>query len=59
MKRLLVPMLLIFASHQATAQDDSFKRPYLGVQLQGGALVGNVNDNGPAQAAGSAERILK
>jgi hypothetical protein len=52
MKRLLVPMLLIFASHQATAQDDSFKRPYLGVQLQGGALVGNVNDNGPAQAAG-------
>jgi hypothetical protein len=53
MKRILIaPMLLIFASHQATAQDDSSKRAYLGVQLRGGALVGTVNDNGPAQAAG-------
>jgi hypothetical protein len=40
MKRLLVPMLLIFASHQATAQDDSFKRPYLGVQLQEAPSLG-------------------
>jgi mono/diheme cytochrome c family protein len=53
MKRTLVAsMLLVFASHQASAQDESSKRAYLGVQLQGGALVGSVADNGPAQAAG-------
>lgn len=53
MKRALVAsMLLVFASHQASAQNESSKRAYLGVQLQGGALVGNVEDNGPAQAAG-------
>jgi len=49
---LVAPILLIFASHQATAQDDSSKRAYLGVQLQAGALVGDVNNSGPAQAAG-------
>ena len=53
MKRAMVaPMLFIIASHQAIAQDESSKRAYLGVQLQGGALVGNVDDNGPAQLAG-------
>jgi len=30
----------------------SFRRAYLGVQLQAGALVGDVENNGPAQAAG-------
>jgi len=53
MKRAMVaPMLFIIASHQAIAQDESSKRAYLGVQLQGGALVANVDDNGPAQLAG-------
>jgi hypothetical protein len=53
MKRILIaPLLLIFASHQASAQDESSKRAYLGVHIQPGALVGNVDNNGPAQAAG-------
>jgi membrane-associated protease RseP (regulator of RpoE activity) len=53
MKRALVAlMLLIFASHHATAQDESSKRGYLGVQLMAGALVGSTEPEGPAQAAG-------
>ena len=54
MKRLsIVLMLILLASHQATAQDEApSRRAYLGIQLQAGALVGNVDDNGPAQAAG-------
>jgi PDZ domain len=53
MKRILIaPMLFIFASHQASGQDESSKRAYLGVGVQPGALVGNVDNNGPAQAAG-------
>jgi mono/diheme cytochrome c family protein len=49
---LVVSVLLVFVSHQASAQDDSSKRAYLGVQLQEGAPVGSVEDKGPAQAAG-------
>jgi hypothetical protein len=52
---LLAPMLIIFASNQAGAQspqDESFKRGYLGVQLMAGALVGNTEPDGAAQAAG-------
>jgi membrane-associated protease RseP (regulator of RpoE activity) len=52
---LLAPMLIIFASNQAGAQspqDQSFKRGYLGVQLMAGALVGNTEPDGAAQAAG-------
>jgi membrane-associated protease RseP (regulator of RpoE activity) len=48
-------MLVIFASYQAgaqTAQDESSKRGYLGVQLMAGALVGSTEPDGPAQAAG-------
>jgi hypothetical protein len=53
MNRILIaPILLAFASHLAMAQDGSSTRAYLGVGLQPGALVGNVNDSGPAQAAG-------
>ena len=53
MKRILVvPILLTFASHLAMAEDNSSTRAYLGVGLQAGALVGNVSDSGPAQAAG-------
>jgi S1-C subfamily serine protease len=52
---LLAPMLIILASHQAGAQspqNESSKRGYLGVQLMAGALVGNTESEGPAQAAG-------
>jgi C-terminal processing protease CtpA/Prc len=52
---LLAPMLIILASHQAAAQspqNESSKRGYLGVQLMAGALVGNTESEGPAQAAG-------
>lgn len=49
---LIASMLLILASHQATAQGEPSQRAYLGVQLQEGALVGNVDNNGPAQASG-------
>jgi len=52
---LLAPMLIMFASSQAGAQnpqDDSAKRGYLGVQLLGGALIGSTEPDGPAQAAG-------
>ena len=53
MRRALVaPMLLILASHQAAAQDESSKRAYFGVQLQPGALVRAVADEGPAEVAG-------
>jgi serine protease Do len=48
-------MLNIFASNQATAQcprDESLRRGYLGVQLMAGALVGNTEPDGAAQAAG-------
>jgi mono/diheme cytochrome c family protein len=49
---LVASMLVILASQQASAQDESSKRAYLGVQLQAGALVESVAGNGPAQAAG-------
>lgn len=49
---LAAPLLLILASHHAAAQDESSRRAYFGVQLQPGALVGSVEENGPAQAAG-------
>jgi hypothetical protein len=47
----LAPMLIILASHQASAQspqNESSKRGYLGVQLMTGALVGNTESEGPA-----------
>jgi len=52
---LLAPMLIILASQQADAQspqNESSKHGYLGVQLMIGALVGNTESEGPAQAAG-------
>jgi membrane-associated protease RseP (regulator of RpoE activity) len=52
---LLAPMLIIFASHQADAQsvqENSSKPGYLGIQLIAGALVGKIESDGPAQAAG-------
>jgi membrane-associated protease RseP (regulator of RpoE activity) len=52
---LLAPMMVIFASYQANGQspqDESSKRSYLGVQLMAGALVGSIEPDGPAQAAG-------
>jgi len=49
---LITPMLLILASHQAAAQDESSTRAYFGVQLQEGALVRDVDNNSPAQIAG-------
>jgi len=60
MKRTLIaPMLLIFASYQAAAQGElptdqaaSSTRAYLGIKIESGALIGSVDNNGPAQAAG-------
>jgi PDZ domain len=57
---LIAPILLIFASHQATAQEsqqttaqgESSQRAYLGVHLAPGALIANVDNNGPAQVSG-------
>ncbi len=52
---LLAPMLIIFASHQADAQsvqENSSKPGYLGIQLIAGALVGKIESDRPAQAAG-------
>jgi len=55
MKRALVAtLLLMLASYPAAAQNESSTRAYFGVQLQPGALVGAVEENGPAQAAGIA-----
>jgi hypothetical protein len=52
---LRAPMLIIFGFNQAGAQsphDESFKRGYFGVQLMAGAIVGNTEPDGAAQAAG-------
>jgi hypothetical protein len=49
---LVASVLLVFAPHHAAAQDESSTRPYFGVQLQPGALVGTLDENGPAQVSG-------
>jgi S1-C subfamily serine protease len=57
---LMVPILLILALHQATAQGERSERAYIGLSIQkdalarslSGALVEKIDNNGPAKAAG-------
>jgi serine protease Do len=53
--QMLAPGHRIRKRCQAAAQsqqDQAAKRGYLGVQLRAGAFVGNIEPDGPAQAAG-------